>query len=396
MRICLLFQGDFPPEPRLARTMRFLCEQEHEVFLFCDHRVPERPERETREGVHIQRVRHAAQHPRGFNRLVTLPIFWNPIWIKQFLRFVAAHRCDLIQAVNLTMAPLAIIAGDRFGLPVIYDMYEPYPYALRSWKLRGLFNRVVRNARAAEILDRWCMRRADRVIVVTEEAAAYAQMMGAPVERIAVLHNTADVDHLLAQPIDPEIVARYQQHFAIVYTGMVGHERGLAAPVEAMTQLASQLAGVRLVIVGGGPYEAELRQMIAARNLQQMVEVTGWVEHNRFPSYIAAAAVCIVPQPANPYIDHTLPNKLFDYMALGKPVVVSDAKPLARIVRECRCGEVFASDSAESFAEAMQRLVTSGEPYGENGRQAVLRRYNWKASSATLQRVYADLMAGRS
>ncbi|MCG3153740.1 MAG: D-inositol-3-phosphate glycosyltransferase [bacterium] len=396
MRICLLFQGDFPPEPRLARTMRFLREQEHEVFLFCDHRVPERPERETREGVHIQRVRHAAQHTRSFSRLATLPIFWNPVWIKQFLRFVAAHRFDLIQAVNLTMAPLAIIAGDRFGLPVIYDMYEPYPYALRSWKLRGLFNRVVRNARAAEMLDRWCMRRADRVIVVAEEAADYAQMMGAPAERIAVLHNTADVDHLLAQPVDPEIVARHQQHFAIVYTGMVGHERGLAAPVEAMARLASQLAGVRLVIVGGGPYEAELRQMIAARNLQQMVEVTGWVEHTRFPSYIAAAAVCIVPQPANPYIDHTLPNKLFDYMALGKPVVVSDAKPLARIVRECRCGEVFASDSAESFAEAMQRLVTSNEPYGENGRQAVLRRYNWKASTATLQRVYADLMAGRS
>jgi glycosyltransferase involved in cell wall biosynthesis len=78
-------------------------------------------------------------------------------------------------------------------------------------------------------------------------------------------------------------------------------------------------------------------------------------------------------------------------MALAKPVVVSDAKPLVRIVTECRCGEVFVSNSPGSFAEAVVRTRSIGGDYGENGRRAVFEKYNWEISSKPLITLYETL-----
>ena len=392
MRVCLLFQSDFPPEPRLARTAKALLELGHEVSLFCDNRN-ERPHDENLDGLKVRRVSHASIRPDALKQVLRLPIFWNPVWCAQFFAFVRAGRFDAIHAINLTMAPLAWLTARRFGLHFVYDMYEPYPDALRSWQLTSMFDRVFRNATAAELLDRRCLRAADHVIVVVEEAMDYVLHMGVLPKKISVIQNVPDTQALLAQPVDDTILQRYDQCFTIVYTGMVGNERGLDTVVAGMMELKNRIPESRLVIVGGGPHEGHLRELARKLSVEPWVEFTGWTDHRMFATYIRAADVCIVPQPANPYVDKTLPNKLFDYMALGKPVVVSDAKPLARIVRACDCGEVFTSESPESFVEAVLAVKTRLHEAGHNGEQAVANQYNWRLASRNLAEVYARLSA---
>ncbi|NUQ21724.1 MAG: glycosyltransferase, partial [Gemmatimonadaceae bacterium] len=82
----------------------------------------------------------------------------------------------------------------------------------------------------------------------------------------------------------------------------------------------------------------------------------------------------------------TVPNKLFDYMAAGLPVVTSSAIPAARIVRETGAGEVFTARDASSLAGAIERLRApeARTTRGEAGRRAVRERYNWERDSATL------------
>ncbi len=390
MKVCILFQNDFPPEPRLLRTAQVLMRLGHQVEVFCDSRRG-RPQCEVVEGVRVTRLRAVSSRKKGWRRLAGLPIFWNPIWVWQFLSFALRQKFDAIHAINITLLPLGFLAAKLLRVPIVYDMYENYPAALRSWKLRGWFNRIFRSPAFAESLDRFFIRRVDHVFVVVEESAARARALGAREDRLSVIYNTTDVQALRAQPLDPMIVQRYQSYFTIVYTGNVSPERGLETIVAAMAMLRNKIPEAKLVIAGGGPSEQTIRNLTAAHALEAHVEITGWIDDKLFPSYIHAAKVCIVPHPANPFIDTTLPNKLFDYMALGKPVIVSDAKPLARIVRECECGAVFVSDSAESFVTAVEQLRMNCEEAGQRGKQAVATKYNWQNSSRALQDYYGTL-----
>ncbi|MBC7187556.1 MAG: glycosyltransferase family 4 protein [Calditrichaeota bacterium] len=386
----MLFQSDFPPEVRLERTAKALLRAGHEVWVVCDNRKG-RPHAESYEGIRIRRIRNISPGAGGIGQLVRLPIFWNPVWVAQFVPLVRSERFDVLHAINLTMVPLALAVGRLLRIPVVYDMYENYPAALRSWKLKGTFNRVFRNARAADLLDRVCVRAADYLLVVTEEAEERLRDIGVQHERVAVIHNTPDLEAIGQYPVAGEIVAKYKEDYTILYTGWLSPERGLETAIEAMPVIRQHIPNARLVIAGGGPSEEEVRSFVGSRGAADYVEVTGWLDHRLFPSYITAAQVCIVPHPADPSINTTSPNKLFEYMALGKPVVVSDARPLARVVRACQCGEVFASNDPESFAAAVLRLRGRERSAGAHGRKAVLEAYNWGVSSQRLLAAYSQL-----
>jgi len=367
-----------------------LIKDGHLVELFCDSRKG-RPLHEQIEGITVHRIKNVSPEMSGIGRLLRLPIFWNPIWVYQFVKFVARGKFEVIHAINLTMAPLGLLAGRLFRLPVIYDMYENYPAAIRSWRLRGIFNRVFRNASAAQMLDRLCVRAVDWLIVVTEESAERAQRLGAREERIAVVHNTANLRELESRKIDDEIQRRYQSNYTVVYTGIVGFDRGLDTVIAAMPKLRETIPTIKLVIAGGGPSEPALRELAGKLGVEDCVDFTGWIDHQLFSSYIQVADVCIVPHPADDFINTTMPNKLFEYMAAAKPVLVSDAKPLARIIHECHCGEVFQTGSVESLITAVLRLHANDQDYGERGRQAVYDKYNWEISSRTLSDLYGKL-----
>lgn len=386
----MLFQSDFPPEVRLERTAKSLLRAGHEVWLVCDNRKG-RPHEENYGEMRIRRIRNLARSTRGASQLLALPIFWNPIWVSQFVPLVLARRFEVLHAINLTMVPLALAVGRLLRIPVVYDMYENYPAALRSWNLRGRFNRVFRNPRAADLLDRVCVRAADYLLVVTEEAEERLRDLGVGHDRIAVIHNTPDLDAMGQYPLKQEIVAKYKDDYVVLYTGWLSPERGLETAIDAMALIRRQVANARLVIAGGGPSEEALRTFARSRGATDYVEFTGWLDHRLFPSYIAAAQVCIVPHPADPSINTTSPNKLFEYMALAKPVVVSDARPLARVVHNHHCGEVFTSRDAESLAAAVLHLRGREEITGERGRRAVLGTYNWAASSQRLLAAYEFL-----
>ncbi len=103
------------------------------------------------------------------------------------------------------------------------------------------------------------------------------------------------------------------------------------------------------------------------------------------------ADLCIIPQPSNSFIDTTIPHKLFEYMALSKPILVSDAKPLKRIVEETNCGSVFKSRDPRSFAEQVIKIFNSNFDFGKNGRKAVENKYNWKIEEQKLLDLYSKI-----
>ncbi len=167
--------------------------------------------------------------------------------------------------------------------------------------------------------------------------------------------------------------------------------------IKAMPKILEEIPNSKLLLVGGdgsSKYEKKIREMCKDLEIKDNVVFTGRVDFRLVPSYIASSSVCLVPHNVTEHINTTIPHKIFQYMIMRKPVIVTDAKPLKRIVEETNCGIVIPSGSYEKMAEAVIRLYTNREyarKLGENGRKAVEEKYNWGEMRKRLLDVYNRL-----
>jgi glycosyltransferase involved in cell wall biosynthesis len=129
----------------------------------------------------------------------------------------------------------------------------------------------------------------------------------------------------------------------------------------------------------------------------ESTEFTGWLELDEAMGRVADADIALVPHVRSAHTDATVPHKLFQYMALGRPVVVSDCGPLARIVDETGAGRVFASGDAASLAAAVLELTDDDVAHaaGEAGRRAVRERWNIERDVPALLAAYDGSVSPR-
>lgn len=385
--ILMILQADYPPDIRLTKEIAALTAHGYRVFLLC-HNKANRARCEEVDGATVLRLRHWG---RRWTTLLNTPLFFNPVWLWGIWRAIRRFRITSLHVHDLPLAMAAIWMGRLCRLPVVFDVHENYPEAMRLWGHKGAFWFLFRNPWLSERLERLCLRAADVVITVSEEHRELFLRQGLAPEKVHFVGNTVDLESYLRLPVDQELVARYRPWYVLEYLGKFGPERDLQTAIRALPLLRERIPNIRLLLVGDGPDVDELRGCARAEGVEELVEITGWVPFTQTASYIEACQICIVPQPSNPFIDNTIPHKVFQYMALEKPVVCSDAKALVRIVAESRCGEIFASRSAAAFAAAVLKIHDSDFPYGANGRRAVELKYNWKNSSQTLIGLYLAL-----
>ena len=134
-----------------------------------------------------------------------------------------------------------------------------------------------------------------------------------------------------------------------------------------------------------------LRDLVAELNIEDFVRLEGWQDVSLFPSYIKAASVAISPLKRNPHHDTTYANKLFQYMAYGKPLVVSDCPAQAQLVEEVECGLVHQAEDVDDMASQLGKLLIDpllAESLGQNGKEAVNNNYEWGKTSLDLVELY--------
>jgi glycosyltransferase involved in cell wall biosynthesis len=281
-----------------------------------------------------------------------------------------------------------------FGLPVVLDMWENYPEALRGWAKHDWKTRVFKNPDVARAVELHVVRRVDHILTVVEEQKIRLVNDGVPAERISVVTNGVDLDLFLQAPVRQDTpMDADPDSYKLLYAGELTIERGLDDIIRALKYLTPNIPAVRMYIAGTGSYEQNLRGVVEQEKAQDLVRFLGWLPFHEIHSYIAKSDLCLVPHLYNDFINTTMPNKLFQYMAMGKPVLVSNAKPLARIVRECDCGFVFESrdpqSAAERILEAYQKRGDRG--FGERGRLCAEQKYTWDHAAVGLVECYKRL-----
>jgi glycosyltransferase involved in cell wall biosynthesis len=234
----------------------------------------------------------------------------------------------------------------------------------------------------------------DGVLVVSKASQARITRFGVDPDAVWVVNNTPRFKLESAQ-CAPDGEIRRLGRFIALYVGGLEETRGLDIVVRAFSKVARDIPESVLVIAGKGTSENMLRKLSAELGIEKHVVLLGWIDPARVPGIIAAADVCLVPHFVTEHTNTTIPNKIFDYMAQQKPVIVTHSETLAEIVRSSDCGLVYRDCDIDGLARALMTLRDAGlrERFGGAGYQAILEKYNWRIDERILLQAVSRIAA---
>jgi glycosyltransferase involved in cell wall biosynthesis len=228
----------------------------------------------------------------------------------------------------------------------------------------------------------------DHIIVVVQESKERLVSLGVPPDRITVVHNTPSRERVNAMG-RKTLTGRttMSDELRLCYLGLMEAPRGIEVILDALRELVGREVAVHLDLIGDGrDLEIFQEQAKRLRLLPDRVTFHGFVPYGDALEIVGRSDVGLVPHIANESWNSTIPNKLFDYMAAGLPVITSDAKPAARIVSQTGSGRVYTSTDPTSLADAVcdLRSFQNRVEAGTAGRNAVLKKFNWELDGARL------------
>jgi glycosyltransferase involved in cell wall biosynthesis len=179
--------------------------------------------------------------------------------------------------------------------------------------------------------------------------------------------------------------------YNLLYIGDTSLRRGTDIIIQAVGSLKNVIPNLKLWIVGKSSADTELKLLTAELGLEDHVCFEGWKDVQTLPSYIQYCDVALSPLKRNKHHDTTYANKIFQYMALGKPVIASDCTTQAELISSEKCGVVYQADNIENLIEVVKMFYGNpiiAKQMGANGKSAVLQKWNWEDTVSEMLLMY--------
>lgn len=296
-------------------------------------------------------------------------------------RIAWSQRADLYHFHDPELLPVGL-ALKLAGKSVIYDAHENIrDQVLSKPYLPGWSRRVL--SVAVGMVESFAVRRFDGVVCATPRIA----------QTLATPHTIEALNYPVAEEITLPDSELERDPAKVVFVGGFTAIRGAAEMIDAM-ELLNQRMPARLVICGTMPAD------VRARSEQQPgwahVEDLGWQTRPQAQHQMATAAcgLCVfLPEPNHV---EAVPNKLFEYMAAGLPVVASDFPFWRQYVIESGAGVVVNPLDPESIAAGLEGILhdpARAAAMGSAGRLAVRERYNWDIEAGKLLALVSGVLA---
>ena len=185
-------------------------------------------------------------------------------------------------------------------------------------------------------------------------------------------------------------------HNLIIYVGVITKIRGFNEIIKALF-IVKKSHNFKFLIIGSVPetYEEELHRLINDFDLTSNIEFTGLMKYEEIFEFIEKAIVgllCYLPEP-NHLV--TFPNKIFEYISKGTPVIASDFPLYRQVVNGSNCGRLVNPTNCDDIAGAIIFALNNPDKmkdYGINGYNAIIDRYNWKIEEVKLLKYYDKLI----
>lgn len=387
VKVCYIYQDQYPWDIRVEKITETLAKNGVETHILSRNRDGLPRQMDVKKNLYIKRLPYVGG--RHINNFINMPAFFSPFWLYSIKTLISTEGIDLMIVRDLPLAPAAWLVGRYMNIPVIMDMAENYPAMIAdTWTFRGpnLIDYLIRNPILLRKLEKVILPKFDSVWVVSSYSANRLIKLGVSRDKIRVVGNTPDVGK--SSILHTDIVEYYRKisNFILLYVGGLEETRGLKTVILALPKLIKVIPEIVFLVVGKGTSEEMLRSLVSELEIEKHVQFVGWKDQSEIPSIIFASDVCIVPHYITDHTDTTIPNKIYDYMAQKKPVIVTNAKSMTDIIEDNGCGVTYNDNNIDQFVESVLKMnnYETRTKYGENGYNAIQNKYNWNIDSYNL------------
>lgn len=372
-----VWKGQYPWDIRAEKICNSLIKNGYEVYLLARWFDGE-TEKENYKGINIIRV--------GFEKAfkLTQPLSINPIWKKAIKNTVQEIRPNVIIPRDIMLAEVCGTIGHKYDIPVIMDMAEHYPAAMKGWKkyydnisLRFL----VHYLNIPELVEKRAIKLMNGIITVSKELSnRINKIYSFDNNKLQIVHNTPELDFVnnIKKGFNEPIV-----NFA--YHGHFSQDRNIETLIKAFIIASKTDNGIKLILAGNGENFQECLNIANSSPISDRIIFKGKYKFEELNQLYSETDIGLLPFKNNEFINHIIANKLFDYMAIGKPIIVSEASPMKRIINETKAGFIADCSKPESLADAMLKIKNSNlKQLSENGIKAFIEKYNWNIDSKNM------------
>jgi glycosyltransferase involved in cell wall biosynthesis len=254
------------------------------------------------------------------------------------------------------------------------------------WK--GRYWGGLRLTRAAALVERINLRAADRVVVVSNVLQRELVSAGVAEHKIAVVPNAVDPQRFRPDAGGTAVRERLGLGPSIVvgFSGTFGAWHGIPTLARALPHVLEARRHVRWLLMGDGPLRGLVDDAIAKHAARDRVCSVGMVPHSDMPAYLAACDVLVSPhgRQADGGEFFGSPTKLFEYMAVGRPIVASAVGQIAEVLDDEQSALLVPPDDAEALALAIIRLVDDAclrARLGRAARAVAEQRHTWRQNA---------------
>jgi glycosyltransferase involved in cell wall biosynthesis len=393
MRIGMILDKEFPPDPRVENEALALVSKGFEVYLFCLH-YKSNIQFETYKGIKICRYPFNAFLYKSSALAYTVPVysFFMSKKIKNFLR---KQEITHIHIHDIRIAQAAEWANDT-ELPCVLDLHDNFPEIMKFYPhLQKFPGRYIINPENWKRQEAKFISNADRVVSVSPQFKnQLIDRFPLFSEKMVLVPNTISREFYTDIKIDQNIRTRFKSKFVLLYLGDTGLRRGLLTVIRAMPEILKEIPNAQLVIVGSNSSDPVLKEEALKLKVINSISFEGWQNQEVFPSYIEMSSVCLSPLDRNAQHDVAYANKLFQYMGFKKPLLVSDAIAQRDLVNQIDCGEIHKEKDPEDFAKKVVQMHGDWDRLkilGENGFKFVDENFCWEESQKSLIDMYRTL-----
>lgn len=310
-------------------------------------------------------------------------------WELRLRKAALEARADVYHANDLDTLEICGIAAAKNGARLVYDSHELWLQSSRYLTATNPLNRI-----RLRRIERRYVRDARAVIAVTPMRGEEMRRMYPEMGRLEIIENAPEpLDTLPARGTLRRLAGIGDEEPIALYQGVICPERGLEELIQAAALAVD--TKLRFVIIGMDAWNGTLQQMADEAGLSHRITFLPPVPSEELPritvdadmGFILFRNTCL-----NHY--HSLPNKLYEYMMAGVPVIASGFPEMKRVIAGTGCGITVDPESPEEIFLAAKKLAENPEErerMSKAGRKAALTTHNWTAQRKKLISLYREL-----
>ena len=404
----MLVENYFPQDTRVTNEANLLTDAGYKVAVIA-LRKQGQPGRETLNSVEVYRLptlelfkKTPSANVNRMNLLfVKLKSFLG--YVVEYCYFTAAclivstyifvrRGFDVMHAHNppdtlfLVALPFKLL-GKKF----VFDQHDLCPelYRSRYSAAEGFYTRILR-------MFEWCSLKLADITIATNESYKQIQIKRANKNPRDVFVVRNGPNQMRMTPVAPSARLKKMNKFILCYIGSLNPQDGVDYLLRSLRHLLNDLkcSDFHCVIIGTGDSLQDLRDLAGNLQLNGCVELLGFVSDEDLQANLAAADICVDPDPSSPLNDVSTWIKVMEYMAYAKPIVAFDLKETRFSAGDAA---VYVRPNKEAeFAEAITQLMAQPElreKMGTFGRRRVEHELQWNTVGKNLLTAYETLLA---